>query len=128
MNHPAPDYAELHCASNFTFLRGASHPEALIDRASELGLTALALTDQDGLYGAVRFARAARERSVHAILGTEVTLETGGRLVLLAEDQQGYHTLCRLLSRAHLDHPRGAATLTWATLAGHQAGLTILTG
>ena len=128
MKRPATDYAELHCASNFTFLRGASHPETLIDRAAELGLGALALTDQDGLYGAVRFARAARERSVPAIFGAEVALETGGRLVLLAENRQGYHNLCRLLSRAHLDHPRGAATLTWTTLAEHQAGLTVLTG
>src|SRR5919202_2964461 len=128
MNHPAPDYAELHCASNFTFLPGASHPEALIDHAAELGLAALALTDQDGLYGAVRFARAARERSVHTILGAEVALETGGRLVLLAENRQGYHNLCRLLSRAHLDHPRGGSTLTWATLGEHCMGLIVLTG
>src|SRR5919202_6438319 len=128
MKRPATDYAELHCASSFTFLRGASHPETLIDRAAELGLAGLALTDQDGLYGAVRFARAARERSVPAIFGTEVALETGGRLVLLAEDRQGYHNLCRLLSRAHLDHPRGAATLTCATLGEHCMGLIVLTG
>ena len=53
-------YAELHAWSNFSFLQGGSHPEALIDRAAELGLSAIALTDRDGLYGAVRFSTHAR--------------------------------------------------------------------
>ncbi len=121
-------YAELHCLSNYSFLRGASHPEDLVDRAAELRLDALALTDWNGLYGAVRFARAARERGLRAIVGTNVAFETGGRLVLLAQSREGYHNLCRLLSRTHLDHQRGAAVLTLQTLEANSAGLVVLTG
>ena len=121
-------YAELHCLSNYSFLRGASHPEDLLERAAELGLTALALTDWNGLYGAVRFARAARKHRVRPILGASVAYAPGGRLVLLAESRQGYTSLCRLLSRAHLDHPRGGAVLTPANLAANRDGLTVLTG
>ncbi len=115
-------YTELHCFSNYSFLRGASHPEELVERAAELGLDALALTDRDGLYGVVRFARAARECGVRGIIGADVAFETGGRLVLLAENRAGYSNLCRLLSRAHLDHARGAATLTLETLAANRQG------
>ena len=76
---PAPRYAELHCWSNFTFLEGASHPEELVKRALELGLPALALTDRDGLYGAVRFAKAAKPTKLAAICGAELTLHEGDR-------------------------------------------------
>ena len=88
---PVLRYAELHCWSNFTFLEGASHPEELVDRAVALGLTALALTDRDGLYGAVRFAKHAKAAKLPAICGAELTLHEGDReggrsprLVLLA--------------------------------------------
>ena len=56
---PYPEYAELHCWSNFSFLEGASHPEELVEHGVALGLRGIALTDRDGLYGAVRFAKAA---------------------------------------------------------------------
>ena len=121
-------YAELHCLSNYSFLRGASHPEDLVERAAELGLHGLALTDWNGLYGAVRFARAARDRGVRAIVGANIAFETGGRLVLLAQSRDGYHNLCRLLSKSHLEHERGATMLTLETLASNAVGLTVLTG
>ena len=76
-------YAELHAWSNFSFLQGGSHPEELIDRAAELELSAIALTDRDGLYGAVRFATHARQCRVNAIIGSELTFEDGAHLVLL---------------------------------------------
>ncbi|HTU83775.1 MAG TPA: PHP domain-containing protein, partial [Candidatus Acidoferrales bacterium] len=79
-------YAELHCWSNFTFLEGGSHPEELIERAAELGLAGIALTDRDGLYGAVRFSLHARRRGVAGIVGSELTFGDGGRLVLLVEN------------------------------------------
>src|SRR5476649_2230962 len=68
-------YAELHCWSNFSFLEGASHPEELVERALGLGLGGIALTDRDGVYGQVRFAKAARNTGLPTILGAEMTLE-----------------------------------------------------
>jgi len=70
---PGVPYAELHCRSNFSFLEGASHPEALAAEAARLGLDALALTDRDGLYGVVRFAEAARAHDLPTVLGVEFT-------------------------------------------------------
>ena len=67
-------YVELHCHSYYSFLDGASSPEALVTRAAELGYPALALTDHNNLSGAVRFWRAARERDIRPIIGAEVTL------------------------------------------------------
>jgi error-prone DNA polymerase len=73
-----PAYAELHCHSNFSFLDGASHPEELVEEAARLGLAALALTDHDGFYGVVRFARAARGVGLRTIFGAELTLTPPG--------------------------------------------------
>ena len=75
---PVVPYAELHCHSNFSFLDGASHPEALAEEAARLGLEALALTDHDGLYGIVRFAEAARAVGLPTVFGAELTLGLGG--------------------------------------------------
>jgi error-prone DNA polymerase len=82
-----PDYAELHCLSNFSFLRGASHPEELVQRAHSLGYAALALTDECSLAGAVRAHLAAKRCGLKLIFGTEVTLEDGLKLALLATDR-----------------------------------------
>src|ERR1044071_9391830 len=71
---PAPAFAELHCHSNFSFLDGASSVDDLAERAVELGLTAVALTDHQGLYGAVRFATAAAEAGLRPIVGMEIEL------------------------------------------------------
>src|SRR3989440_13079091 len=90
-------YAELHCHSNFSFLDGASHPEELAEEAARLGLSALALTDHDGFYGAVRFAEAARAVGLPTVFGAELTLgltriqtgmadPEGSHLVVLARD------------------------------------------
>jgi len=122
------EYVELHAHSCFSLLDGASTPEALLDRAAELGMGALGLTDHHGLYAAIRFSIAAQERGIHPIIGAEVTLEDERHLVLLAETQQGYRNLCWLLSRAQLDHEKGAARLAWTHLPDHTAGLIALTG
>lgn len=106
-------YAELHVHSNFSFLRAASHPEELVGEAVRLGLTGLALTDHDGLYGAVMFAEAAREAGLPAIYGAELSLglpgdqagvpdPVGEHLLVLARGQQGYHRLAGLIGDAHL--------------------------
>ncbi len=103
---PAPRYAELRCRSCYSFLEGASHPEELVGRASELGLSALALTDVNGLYGVVKGWTEAKRRSFPLLVGAEVTVTdlVRGRpapVVLLAQDREGYAHLCRLLTLAH---------------------------
>src|SRR5579884_741410 len=94
-------YVELHAHSAYSFLDGASQPEELAARASELGYEALALTDHDGLYGSLEFAHAAKHFGVRPITGTEVTLADGSHVTLLVETPQGYANLCRLLTEAH---------------------------
>ena len=121
-------YAELHSWSNFTFLEGGSHPEDLVERAIELGLHALALTDRDGLYGTVRFAKRAKERGLPGIVGTELTFEGGGRIVLLVEDPCGYAHLCELISLAQLRGSKADARLQWSDFDGRTAGLIALSG
>ena len=68
-------YVELHCHTNYSLLDGASHPEDLLHRAKILGMDSLAVTDHDGLYGVVRFHRAARERGIKPIIGAELALQ-----------------------------------------------------
>jgi len=121
-------YAELHCHSCFSLLDGASTPEMLVRRAAELGLPALALTDHNGLYGAVRFHTAARERGIRPIIGAEMTLADGAHLVLLAETRAGYANLCRLISRAQLEGSKDNARLKMGWLRGWTEGLIALTG
>ena len=118
-------YAELHCHSNFSFLDGASHPEELVEQARRLGLSALALTDHDGMYGVVRFAEAAAEVGVPTVFGTELSLglpgpqngvadPAGSHLLLLARGPEGYRALCRTVSAAQLRGGRRAArSTTW---------------
>jgi len=79
------DYVELHCHSNFSLLDGASHPEDLVARARELEMPALAITDHDGLYGAVRFYKAARQAGIRPIIGAELTVDPGHHITLLPE-------------------------------------------
>ena len=121
-------YAELHCWSNFTFLEGASHPEELIQRARDLGLSAIALTDRDGLYGAVRFAAEARRCGIDAIVGSELTFEDGARIVLLVETEEGYANGCELISIAQLRGAKADARLRWDDFEGRSRGLIALSG
>ena len=101
------DYAELHCLSNFTFLRGASHPQELIERAADLGYTALALTDECSVAGVVRAHEAASERGLPLIIGAEFTTVQEHRLVLLATDRTGYGQLCQLITLARGRRAKG---------------------
>ena len=123
----APDYAELHALSNFTFLKGASHPEELVERADELGYRALALTDECSLAGIVRAHVAARERRLKLITGSEVGIDGGPRLVLLATDRAAYGGLVALLTRGRRAAPKGRYRLTRADLeAESRAGCLAL--
>lgn len=119
---PGVPYAELHCRSNFSFLEGASHPEALAAEAARLGLDALALTDRDGLYGVVRFAEAARAHDLPTVLGVEFTrvAPTGmhpGRVVVIAEGHEGYRGLARAVSYGQLAGAKGAPRHDLSTIA-----------
>ena len=100
-------YAELHCLSNFSFLRGASQPQELVERAAELGYAALALTDECSVAGVVRAHLAAREHSLKLIVGTELRLDDGLRCVLLATNRRGYAQLCRLITRGRRAAQKG---------------------
>jgi DNA polymerase III alpha subunit len=192
-------YAELHCHTNFSFLDGASTADALVERGVALALAGIAVSDRAGLYGAVRFATAAREAGIHPVVGIEIELvdpcvddpagivvpgrrrwRPGGRrsgrhdpvdsplpapvdgaparprpgrrrlpghrdivkedlrgvgdarrgphLVLLARDDAGYRSLCRLVSHAHLAGTKGAPRFSQALLAAHAEGLIALSG
>ena len=126
-------YVELHAASAFSFLDGASLPEALIDRAASLGYPALALLDRDGVYGAPRFHLAAKRAGLKAIVGAELTVTIGAaasvvRLPVLIESREGYRNLCRLVTRMKLRAPKGEGALALDELDGHVGGLVALAG
>ena len=148
--HP---YVELHAHSGFSFLDGASHPEELVLRALELGYPALALTDHDGLYGAMEFAQSARREGLQPITGVEVTVHgcfeedrvpgpsapppgpdyarPVHHLTLLAETPRGYANLSRLVTRMRLDSPeRSAPSLPFSSLLRPEAveGVICLSG
>lgn len=123
-----PEYVELHCHSCFSFREGASTPLELVLQARKLGYPALALTDHDGLAGAMEFAQTAKEWGVRPIIGAEITLRNGDHLTLLAETPLGYANLSRLLSIAHLESPRGEPSLDPTALEGHTEGLIALSG
>jgi error-prone DNA polymerase len=105
-------YAELHCLSNFTFLRGASHAEELVARARELGYAALAITDECSLAGIVRAHVAAKEVGLKLIVGSEIEFIGGPRVVLLATDRAGYGKLSALITRGRRSAIKGRYTLS----------------
>ncbi len=120
-------YTELHLHSCWSLREGASKPEELLLRAKELGYDTLALTDHDGLYGSMEFARLAHELGIHPITGTELTLMDGSHLTVLAETTEGYRNLCRVLSLAHRadrERPRTDREVLFA----HSEGLIVLSG
>ena len=109
-------YAELHCLSNYSFLRGASHPEELVQRAAELGYGALAITDECSVSGVVKAHLAAKEANLKLVVGTELTLTEGEKLVLLAPDRQAWGQLCTLITLGRRRSPKGSYTLALADL------------
>ncbi|MEX2971124.1 DNA polymerase III subunit alpha [Streptomyces sp. C184] len=150
-----PGFTHLHTASGFSLRYGASHPERLAERAAERGMDALALTDRDGLSGAVRFAKAAAEAGIRPLFGSELAVaeqapgpatgsatvrrrtpvrggafldESAARAVFLARDgAAGWAALCRLVSAAHAGGAE-QPVLPWSALASAADGLTVLLG
>src|SRR5512143_3815905 len=122
-----PAYAELHCVSNFSFLRGASHPEELVARAAALGYAALALTDECSLAGIVRAHVAAKAAGLKLIVGAEIRFEDGLKLVLLAPDRRAYGALASLITTGRRRAKKGAYALSRKDLEAHlDAGLLAL--
>ena len=137
-------YVELHTASAFSFLDGASLPEALVDQAQALGYPAIALLDRDGVYGAPRFYQAARKAGLRALVGAELTMQSGPtagtpstmplhppliwRLPVLVESAEGYRSLCRLITRMKLAAAKGQGALAVRDLDGQVNGLVAIAG
>lgn len=121
-------YAELHVRSAFSFLRGASQPEALAEQAARCGLQTLALCDRDGFYGIPRLHGRARTLGLRARVGCELSMEDGCVLPLLVASREGYQNLCRLLTTIKLAAPKGEGRCAWEQLETHAAGLIALTG
>ncbi|MEP7009252.1 MAG: error-prone DNA polymerase [Acidobacteriota bacterium] len=170
-----PVYTELRAASSFSFLDGASSPEDLIVRAAELDLPAVALVDRNGVYGAPRFYRAAKQAGMRALVGAEVSIGDRNappaaavaagiavraarrrrdaeeeaeeqqppliappgadgavpdlpRLTLMVENRTGYKNLCKLISAAARERPKGDPRASWELVEHHARGLRCLTG
>ena len=135
-------YIELHAASAFSFLQGASLPETLVDRAAALGYPALALLDADGVYGAPRFHKAAEKAGLRAIIGAELTIEgvrgqgAGGsavsgfrwKLPVLVASAEGYRNLCRLVTRMKMRAAKGEGALLLHECEGFTTGLIAFAG
>lgn len=148
-------YIELHTSSAFSFLRAASTPETLIERAATLGYPAVALLDRDGVSGAPRFHKAALAAGLRPLIGAELTVETATRnhqidhkitksrvqltksptheinkfhLPVLVASQEGWRNLCRLLSRMKLRAPKGEGALALDELDGFTTGLIAMPG
>ena len=121
-----PDYAELHALSQFSFQRAASRPGELVERAAALGYRALALTDECSLAGVVRAYEAARRIDFPLIVGSEMVLVDGTRLVLLASDHRAYTQLCQLITTARRRSRKGEYRAEWSDLAGPCPGLLCL--
>jgi error-prone DNA polymerase len=140
-------YVELHAASAFSFLEGASQPEQLIERAVELDMPAMALLDRNGVYGSARFHTSAKLNDIRAHVGAEISVSSFGtrltppawlphqhiaepaRLPLLCESREGYQNLCQLITRfkmREMGKAEGAAT--FADLGQYASGLVCLTG
>ena len=146
----AADFVHLHVASAYSLRYGVASPAALVARAGQHGMRALALTDRDGLYGAVKHAVACAEAGISTILGADLALvgsagdpagrvlnsaaparlrsEDAARVTLLASGRRGWASLCRLVSAAHQAGVRGAPVLTPGLVAEHAEGLIILLG
>ena len=133
-------FAELLCTSSYSFLRGASHPEELVAQAKALGLSAIAITDRDGLYGSVKAFEQAHQLEQRCVTGAEFTVaRVSGRtkrrlksvrddaqtttLALLCASHAGYQNICRLLTLAHAEQEKGQSELELGWLKAHATGI-----
>src|SRR5687767_2287158 len=109
-------YAELYAFSNFSFLRGASNPGELVERAAELRYRAIAITDECSVAGVVRAHEAAKKAGIQLIVGAYLQCSDGLTVVALAQSRQGYGQLCRVITQARRSAPKGTYSLKHADL------------
>ena len=127
-------FVHLDVRSYFSLKEGAFAPEQVAEQAADLGMSAVAMTDRDGLYGAARFVSACQRNDVKPILGASFTVRApappprDAHVVLLAEDATGYANLCRLLTDAQLLGERGDPWVAIEQICAHAAGMTVLLG
>ncbi len=121
-------YVELHARTAFSFLRAGSRAEELADIAARQELSAVAVCDRDGVYGAPRFTGSANEKGIRPIVGAEITLEDETVLPVLVASRKGYQNLSQLLTRAHLRAQKGQPRVRWDELPEFAEGLVALTG
>ncbi len=122
----APGYAELHCLSNFSFLRGASYPAELVAKAAELGYAGIALTDECSVAGVVRAHAAAKDLPLRLVVGSEITCDDLLEVVILATDRSSYAALCATITAARRAAPKGGYRLSREDLARHLADSSCL--
>ena len=118
-------YVELHAATNFSFLRGASHPEELFAAAAALGYAAIGVTDRNSLAGIVRAYKAAEETGVRLVVGCRLDLADGTAVLAWPEDRAAYGRLCRLLSLGKARGGHRGFDLGWDDLAAGGEGLVV---
>src|ERR1700726_4016500 len=140
-------YIELHAASAFSFLEGASQPEQLIERAVALEMPAMALLDRNGVYGSARFHTSAKRNTIRAHIGAEIAVSSFGprltppawvphqhvgqpaRLPLLCESRAGYQNLCQLITQFKMrERGKCEGAATWEDLQQYSPGLVCMTG
>ena len=118
-------YSELHCITNFTFLRGASHPYELVNTASKLGYKALAITDECSLSGIVKAHVAASKKNLQLIIGSEFKIESH-KIIILVTNRDSYSKLSSLITLARRRSKKGKYQIRWSDLRFNNDGLLIL--
>ena len=121
-----PRYAELQATSNFTFLRGGSHPAELVRQAALLGLAAIAIADRNSLAGIVRAHQAAKEAGIRLVVGVRLDLRDGTSLLVFPEDRAAYGRLTTLLTLGKRRAPKGECHLDYADVVAHGEGLVVV--
>ena len=121
-----PSYVPLWCKSNYSFLEGASHPEELIDTCLHKGISSLALTDRNGVYGSVKAHVRASQLDFHLIIGSQISLQDGSEILLLVQNKEGYQNLCCLLTEGHLSSAKGNCMLGLQEVCLYNPGLLVL--
>jgi error-prone DNA polymerase len=123
---PVPRYAELQVTTNFSFLRGAAHPDELVLTAAALGHPAIAITDRNSLAGVVRAHHAAKEVGIRLVVGCRLDLSDGMSLLAFPEDRAAYGRLTRLLTLGKRCAPKGECHLDYADVVAHGTGQIVV--
>ena len=126
LTEPAPHYAELQVTTNFSFLRGAAHPDELVLTAAALGHRAIAITDRNSLAGVVRAHHAAKEVGIRLVIGCRLDLRDGTSLLAFPEDRAAYGRLTRLLTSGKRRAPKGECHLDYADVVAHGEGQIVV--